>query len=408
MRREKIVCALLLPLSLALGPTTLGARSEESTDWAVTTGNKAAQRYSPLDRIDRNNVHRLEVAWRWTSPDIRVIEGDERFARPSRQPGSYEATPVKIGDRLYITTSYSQLAAIDAATGETLWEFDPESYKSGRPPNVGFVHRGAAFWSTREEGREVQRIFYGAGNAMLHAVEPTTGEPVGEFGEQGRIDLTEGLRRSVRRRAYAVSSPPMLCNDVLIVGASISDGPNQPKGPPGDIRGFDPRTGELLWTFHSVPQAGEHGNQSWENDSWREHGHTNVWTLMSADEELGLVYLPFGTPTNDWYGGHRLGDNLFAESLVAVDCRTGERHWHFQTTHHGLWDYDLPTPPILGEVTIDGRRRKIAAQPTKQGFLFVFDRETGEPIWPVEEREVGGRFHSRVHASPPHSWPSAA
>ncbi len=380
---------VLRPIWLVAGGFLLATLlPAQSTDWPATTGNKGSQRYSPLDRIDRDNVDRLEVAWRWQSPDNRLLEEGGRFARPSMQPGSYEATPVKIGNRLYVTTSFSQLAAIDAATGEQLWVFDPKAYEKGRPTNVGFVHRGAAYWSFAEGGRPQGRIFFGTGDAMLHSIDPQTGEPDGGFGEQGHLDLTEGLRRPVSRRHYAISSPPMMCNDVLVMGSSISDGPSHPKGPPGDIRGFDPRTGELLWTFHSVPQEGEVGNDSWKDESWHETGNTNVWTLMSADEELGLVYLPFGTPTNDWYGGHRLGDNLFAESLVAVDCRSGERRWHFQIVHHGLWDYDLPTPPILGDVTIDGRLRKIAAQPTKQGFLFVFDRETGEPIWPIEERPV--------------------
>ena len=178
------------------------------------------------------------------------------------------------------------------------------------------------------------------------------------------------------RRKYTVSSPVTVCRDVVIVGSSISDGPTHPKAPPGDVRGFDARTGEHRWTFHSVAQPGEYGNDTWGDESWKDHGNTNVWTLMTADEELGLVYLPFGTPTNDWYGGHRPGDNLFAESLVAVDCETGERAWHFQAIHHGLWDWDLPTPPILVDITVDGRRIKAAAQPSKQGFLYVLDRET--------------------------------
>ncbi len=404
--RRGLAAACLRHCSVVLAAAALGAAGGQTTDWPVTTGNRAAQRYAPLDQIDRNNVSRLEVAWRWSSPDNAAIGRDPRLRRPSLQPGPYEATPVKVGDALYVTSSYSQLAAIDAATGASRWVFDPAAYQRGRPTNVGFVHRGAAHWTAREGGRTIERVFYGAGDAMLHAIDARTGEPAGGFGTNGQLDLTLGLRRPVSRRAYAVSSPPMVCNDVLIVGASISDGPSGPSAPPGDVRGFDPRTGALLWTFHSIPQDGEHGQDTWEGDSWRETGNTNVWTSMSADQELGLVYLPFGTPTNDWYGGHRLGDNLFAESLVAVDCRTGERRWHFQITHHGLWEDDLPTPPILGEVTIDGRRLKIAAQPTKQGFLFVFDRETGEPIWPIEEREVPQSGIAGERTSPTQPFPT--
>ncbi|MGH9854333.1 MAG: PQQ-binding-like beta-propeller repeat protein, partial [Blastocatellia bacterium] len=193
---------------------------------------------------------------------------------------------------------------------------------------------------------------------------------------------------AVKSRNYAVTSPPVICRDVLMVGSSIGDGPIVKEQPRGDIQAFDVRTGKPLWIFHTVPQAGEFGVETWENESWKYTGNTNVWTLMSVDEELGYVYLPTGTPTNDWYGGHRLGNNLFAESLVCLDAKTGKRVWHFQTVHHGVWDYDLPAAPALADITVKGKKIKAVAQITKTGFLWVFDRVTGKPVWPIEERAV--------------------
>jgi quinoprotein glucose dehydrogenase len=361
-------------------------RGQAGADWPVVTGDNGSRRYSPLDQIDASNVKDLVEVWRWTSPDNALLATEPSLRSPRMQPRGHEVTPLEIADKLYVTTGLSQLAAIDAKTGTTLWVYDPGSWKAGRPTNLGFVHRGAAWWPG--DGKVPPRLVYGSGDAMLRAVDPLAGEPIGDFGNAGVVDLTAGLRREVSRRSYTVSSPVTICRDVLVVGASISDGATQPESPPGDVRGFDARTGALRWTFHSVAQAGEVGNETWEGESWRYTGNTNVWTLMSADEELGLVYLPFGTPTNDWYGGHRLGDNLFAESLVAVDCETGERRWHFQAVRHGLWDYDLPTPPILADFTVDGKRVRAAVQLSKQGFAYVLDRATGEPVWPIVDREV--------------------
>ena len=378
----------------------------QSTDWPVVTGNKAAHRYSPLDQIHADNVAELTVAWRFDSPDNELRAQDERLQSRRMAPGSNQSIPLKIGDRLFVSTGYGQIAAIDATTGKSLWSYNPESYQYGRPTNLGFVHRGAAYWVDSKDERRAPQLFYASPDSFLRAVDAVTGEPVGDWGDDGAVDLTKGLRREINRRKYTVSSPTTVCRDVVIVGSSISDGPTHPKAPPGDVRGFDARTGEHRWTFHSIAQPGELGNSTWEHDSWKDHGNTNVWTLMSADEELGLVYLPFGTPTNDWYGGHRPGDNLFAESLVAVDCETGERRWHFQAIHHGLWDYDLPTPPILVDINVDGKPIKAAAQPSKQGFLYVLDRATGEPVWPIEERPVPQSGVPGERTSPTQPFPT--
>ena len=220
------------------------------------------------------------------------------------------------------------------------------------------------------------------------SIDAKTGEPDRAFGVNGRVDVMDGLPYAVRTRNYAISSTPIVVRNVIVHGANISDGAQNKEAPRGDINGYDVRTGKKLWTFHSVPRPGEVGNESWENDAWAYTGNTNVWSMISADEALGYVYLPFGTPTNDYYGGHRKGNNLFGESLVCLDATTGKRVWHFQAVHHGLWDYDFPAAPILGDITVDGRRIPIVAQVSKQAFVYVFDRRTGVPVWPIEERPV--------------------
>ena len=383
-----------LTLALALAVATAGCQATtppgapsppsitsppRDVEWRTYGGTYASARYSPLDQIDRTNVGQLHVAWRWRSPDHDVMARE-----PLIETFVNEGTPLMVGGVLYVSTSLSQVAAIDAATGQTLWTHDPEVWKLGTPPNHGWVHRGVAHWS---DGREA-RIFIGTGNAFLIALDARTGQPIPSFGNAGRIDLTEGLGRPVSRDLYSVTSPPVLVRDVVVVGASVLDLPVRRDLPPGHVRGFDARTGQLRWIFHAIPQAGEFGNETWEQESWKTTGSTNVWAPMSADEDLGYVYLPFSTPSNDYYGGHRHGDNLFAESLVCLEAVTGKRVWHYQVVRHGVWDYDLPAAPNLADVTVNGQRVKTVAQVTKQGFVFVFDRVTGRPLWPIEDRPV--------------------
>ncbi|HXG68703.1 MAG TPA: pyrroloquinoline quinone-dependent dehydrogenase, partial [Blastocatellia bacterium] len=354
-------------------------------------------KYSPLDQINKENVATLQVAWTWDSPDL-ALQKENRMLSAF----AYEATPLMVGGTLYTSTSLCQVAAINPQTGQTIWVFDTGSHKAGRPTNLGFVHRGVSYWT---DGRQ-ERLFIATGDAYLWAIDAKTGKAVTEFGEGGKVNLTKAIPLAVNAKNYAVTSPPVICRDVVIVGASISDGPTTKEAPRGDIQAFDARTGKPLWIFHSVPQAGEYGNDTWENESWKYTGNTNVWTLMSADEELGYVYLPFGTPTNDWYGGHRLGNNLFAESLVCLDAKTGKRVWHFQTVHHGLWDYDLPAAPVLCDITVGGRKIKAVAQITKTGFTFVFDRKTGKPVWPIEERPVPQSTVAGERTSPTQPFPT--
>lgn len=370
-------CGVLL-LLLGAGLVPLHPRPDHHHEWPYYGADGANTKYAPLDQIDASNFNDLEIAWRWQSAEQDIIE-----ANPDVRTGFYETTPLMVDGVLYASTSLSQVAAIDPQSGETRWLYDPETFKGPTPPNEGYVHRGVAQWS----GSTERRLFIGTGDAYLIALDATTGTPIPTFGSEGRIDLTAGLRRPAFRPFYGVTSPPLVCGDVVVVGASILDYPvGNP--PPGDIRGFDVETGEVRWTFHTVPQAGEPGIETWEDSSWETVGNTNVWSIMSCDEELGYLYLPLSTPTNDFYGGARLGDNLYAESLVALDAATGERVWHFQMVHHGVWDYDLPAAPNLVDLEQDGETVKAVAQVSKQGYTYVLDRVTGTPIWPIEETPV--------------------
>jgi quinoprotein glucose dehydrogenase len=231
-------------------------------------------------------------------------------------------------------------------------------------------------------------LFFGTNDSYLWSIDAETGLPDPKFGQQGKIDLAQGLGREINRSQYGVVAPPLVTNDVVVVNSVIFDAPNKKEMPPGHVRGFSAETGRLLWMFETIPQRGQFGNETWEEGSWEYTGNTNSWTMMSADDDAGIVYIPIGTPTNDWFGGLRRGDNLFAESLVAVNALTGERVWHFQMVHHGVWDYDLPAAPTLVDLVVNGKEIKAVAQISKQGFTYVFDRITGEPVWPIVEKEV--------------------
>ena len=348
-------------------------------DWAYHGSDFANTKYAPLDQIDAGNFHDLEIAWRWQS-----IETEVRKENPAVVPSQFKPTPLEIDGVMYLPTSICQVVALDAGTGEVLWTFDPVSYKAGRPANVGFQHRGVSYWTDGTDAR----IFLAAHDRTLWAINAKTGKPCEDFGEGGKVDLATTLGREINPRMITHTSPVGVCRNTVIVGSIIFDGPNMKEMPPGHVRGFDARTGEMKWRFHTIPQEGEFGVETWEDDSWKYSGNTNVWSMFATDEELGRVYMPVSTPTNDMYGGHRPGDNLFAESLVCVDAETGERIWHFQAVHHGLWDYDFPTGPNLVDVTVDGEPRKLVAQVSKQANTYVFDRITGEPVWPIEECEV--------------------
>ncbi|HVR29453.1 MAG TPA: pyrroloquinoline quinone-dependent dehydrogenase [Thermoanaerobaculia bacterium] len=375
-------------------------------DWPAFGRDPGGSRYSPLDQIDATNFARLEIAWRWSSISKQVTD-----ANPRIRAGEFKVVPVVAGGLVYVATEVSQVAAIDPGTGETVWQYDPESWKDGRPANVGFQHRGVAYWSSGAAEGGDARVLIATHDRRLIALDARTGVPVAGFGDGGAVDLlpNEGLGhfgRKVNRRHITHSSPPTVVRDTVIVGSIVHDGPTHQTAPPGHVRAYDARTGALKWVFHTIPWEGEYGNETWEDGSWKYTGAANVWSMMTADPELGYVYLPTGTPTNDMYGGHRLGDNLFAESIVCLDAETGRRVWHFQAVHHGVWDYDLPTSPNLVDITVGGRRIKALAQVSKQAFTYVLDRVTGEPVWPIEERPVPQSKVPGERTSPTQPFPT--
>lgn len=411
---QRSVSRLIFPAILAFSCVANAQTGMIEGDWRYYGGDSGSTKYSSLDQIDADNFGELEIKWRWQSIDGRFDLDQLKTEYPNLliandvpevSINGLKAAPLAVDGVLYISTPLYQAAAVDALTGETLWTFDPRSYASGIPiMMLGFSNRGLAYWSDGERAR----VVWGTGDGYLIEVDAETGEPIPGFGEDGRVDLIAGIPRA-RRQApinYSVTSAPIVVGDVIVVGSAISDQPDYKEMPPGHVRGFDVNTGELLWTFHTVPQPGELGNETWEDGSWEYSGHANVWTLMSADAEAGIVYLPIGSPTNDNYGGHRLGDNLFGNSLVALDASTGERLWHFQFVHHDLWDYDLPAAPNLIDITVDGEPVKAVAQVTKHGFVFTFDRITGEPVWPIEERPVPASDVPGERASPTQPFPS--
>ena len=363
----------------ALGGVAGAARE----DWPFYAGDQGATHYSALADINRATVKELAIAWRWRP-------GEKKLDQFGTQPGTFQATPIMIDGVLYLSTPYNRVVALDAGTGLERWSYDPKPYEDGQPPNgTGFVHRGVAAWrhSTAADGRGALRIFINSRYRLI-SLDATTGRPVEAFGSAGVVDLTRGLSRGVNAKHYTNTSPPVVYKDLVILGNGVGDRLVYTSDPPGDVRAFDARTGKIVWTFRPIPPPGEVGHETWGGESWKTTGHTNVWAPMSLDEKRGLLFLPVSTPTNDFYGARRPGANLFAESLVCLDAATGRRKWHFQVTHHGLWDYDLPAAPILTTITVAGKRIDAVVQLTKQGWAFVFDRETGAPVWPIEERPV--------------------
>jgi len=364
---------------IGLAFAVLAAALAHAGEWQHYGGDPKSSKYSPLAQIDAASFPRLEVAWVWDSVDNAMVRADRRLT-----PIGFKSTPVLLDGVLYISTSLGQVVALDAGSGAPLWQFDTGSWRAGRPTNLGFNHRGVSLW----EGNGRKRVLMPTNDARLWSLDAVTGRPDPAFGEDGVVDLAQGLGREIDRSLYSVISAPAVVGNTVVVGSSIFDMPATREMPPGHVRGFDVSSGEQKWIFHTIAQKGEPGVETWENDSWVYTGNTNVWTLMSSDPELGYVYLPTGTPSNDWYGGQRKGDNLYAESLVCVDAESGDMVWHFQMVHHGLWDYDLPAAPNLVDIVVDGKPIKAVAQVSKQGFLYIFDRVTGVPVWPIEERPV--------------------
>ena len=355
------------------GPSTAGAIIE----WPQVGGDQWNRRHSEADDITRDNVDQLQVAWTWQPGErIRTEFGTV--------PGNLATTPLMIDDVLYLSTNYNRVAALDGDSGAVQWIFDPRAYEAGMPAlGGGFRHRGVTVYRDDDD----LRIFLGSRHDM-YCLDAETGELVSSFGDDGVLDLSKDLLWPINPAHLEQNAAPVIYKDLLIVGSSIGDRLTYRKLPPGDVRAFDARTGKLVWTFHPIPQEGEFGTDTWENEAWRYSGATNVWGGLTVDEERELVFLPIGNATNSYYGGSRLGDNLYAQSIVALNANSGDREWYFQIVHHGIWDYDLPTQPILMPITVDGKPIDAVVQLTKQALAFVFDRVTGEPVWPIEEVDV--------------------
>ena len=375
--RSAHVTFAVLSLALLLATTALPAAAQHGAaggEWRSYAGDNGATKYSPLDQIDAGNVDQLRIAWTRPTVDQSILH-----VVPNLGYGNANrATPLMVDGILYAPNAVGLVEAWDPGTGETIWVQQPMDDGPGGYRGAG--HRGIAYW---EDGTERRIIAHRGG--WLHALDPRTGEPFRDFGDNGRVDLTTGLAEGAR---YRWTGAPTVVRDVVVLGQSMEDTFYTKEDIRGDVRAFDVRTGELRWVFHTIPQAGEFGTHTWEDGAWEFTGHAPVWALFAADDELGYVYMPTSSATNDMYGGHRPGDNLFTQSIVCVDAETGERVWHYQLVHHGLWDYDLPAAPILADLTVDGRDIKAVIQITKQAFAFAFDRITGEPVWPIEERPV--------------------
>jgi len=370
--------ALLAVAALAAGSAGVAAAPPDQ-DWPYYGGDPGGMKYSPLADIDVGNVAGLRLAWRWET-------GEQPLAAYGTAPGVFEATPVVEHGVMYLSTPYNRVVALDAASGRELWAYDPQAYRDGQVPNgTGFVHRGVALWHDRRSG--ALRVLLNSRYRLIE-LDARSGRPVTGFGDGGAVNLLDGLQWPVNPKHYTNTSPPVVYRDLVIVGNGVADKLIYRRDPPGDVRAYDARTGRLVWSFHTVPRDGEYGADSWGDGANHHTGHTNVWAPMTLDARRGLLYLPVSTPSNDYYGGNRPGANLFADSLVCLDAATGIRRWHYQLVHHGLWDYDMPAPPSLVRIVRHGRAVDAVVQLTKQGYVFVFDRVSGQPLYPIEERAV--------------------
>jgi quinoprotein glucose dehydrogenase len=378
-----------------------GQPSTKNGEWPHYTADLKGTRYSPLDQINAGNFSKLEVAWRFKTDNLGPF--------PEYK---LEGTPLMVKGVLYTTGGTRRsVIALDAKTGELIWSHSLREGKRAAVAPRQLSGRGLAYWT---DGRGDDRVLYITTGYRLVALNAKNGAPITSFGTRGIVDLKVGVLKGraeqidLETGEIGVHSTPIVAKDSVIIGSSMREGATVPThdNTKGLVRAFDARTGKKLWQFNTIPRPGDFGNDTWLEESWAYNGNVGVWTQITVDEELGLVYLPVETPTSDYFGGHRPGNNLFAESLVCVDLKTGQRKWHFQLVHHPLWNFDMSSAPLLGDVTVDGRPRKIVAVPTKQAWLYVFDRVTGEPIWPIEEKpvpkgDVPGEWYAPTQPHPP-------
>ena len=393
-RRRLGITSLVFLLIWATSPIT-GQSGAKNGEWTTYGGDLANTRYSPLNQINADNFSTLEVAWRFKT--------DSLGPRPEYQ---FESTPLMVHGVVYSTAgSRRAVVALDAATGELMWIHSEREGARGAAAPRQLSGRGLAYWTDGSE----ERILYVTPGYRLIALDAKTGMPATSFGKDGVVDLKldDDQTMDPVTGEIGLHATPIIAGNTVIIGAAHLSGgvPRGKANEKGFVRGFDIKTGKRLWIFHTIPQPGEYGNDTWEKDSWSYTGNTGVWGQISLDEELGMAYLPVELPTGDYYGGHRPGNNLFGESVVALDLKTGQRKWHYQLVHHGIWDFDIPCAPVLADITVNGRTVKALAQPTKQAFLYVFDRVTGKPIWPIEERpvekgDVPGEWYSPTQPFP--------
>jgi quinoprotein glucose dehydrogenase len=400
-----ILAALLLAGSVLLMTPRLagqatGQPSTAKGEWPYYTGDIKGTRYSPLDQINASNFNKLEVAWRYKTDNLGPFPEFK-----------LEGTPLMVNGVLYTTGGTRRsVIALDGKTGEMIWVHSMREGKRAAVAPRQLSGRGVAYWT---DGKGDERILYVTTGYRLVALNAKTGAPIQGFGDRGVVDLKAGVVKGRGRQIdletgeIGIHSTPIVTGNIAIVGSAMREGATVEThdNTKGLVRAFDVRTGKKVWQFDTIPRPGELGNDTWHGESWATNGNVGVWTQITVDEELGLAYLPVETPSSDYYGGHRPGNNLFAESLVAVDVKTGQRKWHFQFVHHPIWNFDMSSAPILADVTVNGMPRKVVAVPSKPAWLYVFDRATGEPIWPIVEKEVpratcpasGIRRRSRIH-----------
>jgi len=389
--------ALIAVAGIAGISAPIGVAQTKDTEWPTYGADLANTRYRPLDQINASNFSNLELAWSFKT--------DSLGTRPEYK---LEGTPLMVKGVLYATGGTRRsVVALDAATGELLWVHGEHEGERAMAAPRQLSGRGLAYWT---DGKE-ERVLYVTPGYRLVALDAKTGVPVHSFGENGLVDLKlnddQTILPDLTTGEIGLQSTPVVSGNTVIIGASFREGmtPKSMRNNKGYVRGFDVRTGKRLWIFHTIPTKSEPGYDTWLNGSAEYTGNTGVWTQISVDEKRGLVYLPVESPTGDYYGGHRPGNDLYGESLVCVDLKTGERKWHFQLVHHPLWDMDISSAPILADINVDGRAIAAVAQPTKQGILYVFDRVTGKPVWPIEEKpapkgDVPGEWYSPTQPIP--------
>jgi quinoprotein glucose dehydrogenase len=377
---------------------TVPVRSQSASkvgEWRTYGADLASTRYSPLDQINRDNFSKLQVAWRFKTDNLGP-----------RPEFNFQSTPLMVNGVVYTTAGTRRaVVALDAATGELLWKYAYNEGKRGESAPRQLSGRGLAYWS---DGTQ-ERIIYVTPGYYMIALDAKIGRPVAGFGKDGIVDLKLEMDQEMDlvNGDVGLHAAPIVAGNSIIVGVAHTPGgqPKSRRNEKGFVRAYDVQTGKRLWIFHTIPFADEYGNETWEKDSWKYTGNTGVWGQISVDEQLGMVYLPVEMPTGDYYGGHRPGNNLFGSSIVALDLKTGQRKWHYQLIHHDIWDWDVPCAPILADITVNGRRIRALAQATKQGWVYVFDRTNGQPVWPIVERpvpkgDVPGEWYSATQPFP--------